>query len=97
MSENELAQYSFIVNKLIIGSLKVNEIINDTKSFGDKQGIRHDERVSTSIMVAPKFANSTTQEPKVKLVISTATGKSVVMSKPISSSMVITSPKASSF
>lgn len=53
------------------GLQKLNEIISSTKSFGDKHGIRYDEGVSSSVMVAHKFARSTAQEPNLKSVIVT--------------------------
>lgn len=54
LSKKELSHSSSIVNKMIIGSLKLNKIINNTKSFGDKTEIRFGD---ISIGVSPKFSN----------------------------------------
>lgn len=90
MSEKEFAQFSSTVNKLITGSQKLNEIINNTKSFGDEYGIGYDNGLSTSTMLASKFVIEITREPKLKSIIVTHKGKSVVKSNPISSSKVNT-------
>lgn len=54
LREKEISHSSSIVNKMIIGSLKLNKIINNTKSFGDKIEIRFGDN---SIGVSPKFSN----------------------------------------
>lgn len=68
MSEKELEQSSSVIKILMSGSQKLREIISSIKPFGDKHHIGYYERVSTSILIAPKFVKSTEQDSKFKLV-----------------------------
>lgn len=60
MSQKNLVQLSSMDSKLMIGSQKLNEIINSTNYFGNKRGIGYEEEVSTSTGVAPNFFKSIT-------------------------------------
>lgn len=73
MIEKEHIQSLFVVSKLMTSSHKLNEIINNTKSFGDKREIGYKEEVFTSDGVVPKFIKSTTQESKLKSIIAILT------------------------
>lgn len=53
----------------MIGSSKLNEIINNTKSSSDERGINFEEGVSTFTSVTPKFVRSTTEDTKMKSII----------------------------
>lgn len=44
MIEEDLIHFLFMDNNMRIGSQKLNEIINNTKSFSDKRGIGFEER-----------------------------------------------------
>lgn len=68
VSEKELAHFSSVVNKIMTSSQKLNEIINSTKSFGDKRRIGFKEDVSTSMGTFPKFFKSTIPDTKSKSV-----------------------------
>lgn len=67
VSKKELFHSFYIVSKLMIGSQKLNEIISNSKSFGDKRGIVFEEWVSTSTSVAPLFFKSKLQNPRQNL------------------------------
>lgn len=65
VSVKELAHSDFVV-KLMIGSKSFNEILNNTKMFGDKRGIGYGEGISTSKVGTIKFVKSTNLETKLK-------------------------------
>lgn len=97
VSEISLTHSSYVVNKVMISSQKLNEIISSTESFGDKRIIWFEEGMSTSTPVVPKFVKLTTQDPKMKSIATFPKGKLVATSQDPSSSKVSTSLTTSSF
>lgn len=59
-------------------SKKLNEILSNTKTFGDEHDIGYDEWISTSIIGTTKFVNSTNEAPKLKSGTIDLKGKLVV-------------------
>lgn len=78
VSEKKLTHSSSVVSNLMTSPQKLNKIIINNMSFGDKRGIGFDG-VSTAIGFVPIFIKPITQETKLKFVAAISKGKLVAM------------------
>lgn len=76
----------------MLGTHKLDEILNNTKSTRDKRGFRYKDGLSILIGVVPKFIKLSATDHRTKLVTTAPKYKSVVTSHPTFPNKINTSP-----
>lgn len=81
----ELAHFLSTIHKLMLWTLKLNNILGSTKFVWDKRHLVFEDGLSTLTGSSLKLIKSTTIDPKLKFVASTLKGELIVISLPLTS------------